>query len=167
MVSRKTITEYGCFNNSRRILLAFTGVVPTLANEALNYGYKVLLMTGWADPPHELGSRLPDWDIIQKRQQQGHSGTKPDSEKKLGYGRKGNLAVIEAAPHDWVFERCNAVCHHGGAGTTASVLAAGIPSIVTPILRWADQMQWGDMIESAGVGIKVRGWVSLQRRIAR
>eukprot|EP01138_Halocafeteria_seosinensis_P001105 gb/GECG01001130.1/.p1 GENE.gb/GECG01001130.1/~~gb/GECG01001130.1/.p1 ORF type:complete len:970 (+),score=69.47 gb/GECG01001130.1/:1-2910(+) len=147
-----------CITFGSMVLATSSGVVPTLANEALNHGYKVLLMTGWADPPEELGCRLPDWELMQERQLQSSPGSEPDSKHKLGFGRKGNLAVIEAAPHDWVFERCSAVCHHGGAGTTASVLASGIPSLVIPILRWADQMQWGDMVEAAGVGVKVRGW---------
>lgn len=139
-------------------LCLLAGVVSTLALEALRYGHKVLLMTGWADPPEDLGSYLPNWEAIHK-QQMHLSPDEKDRKKKLGYGRKESLAVIDAAPHDWVFERCHVVCHHGGAGTTASILAAGRPSVVVPILRWADQMQWADMVETAGVGVKVRGWV--------
>jgi UDP:flavonoid glycosyltransferase YjiC (YdhE family) len=29
-----------------------------------------------------------------------------------------NVYVIGDCPHDWLFPRCRAVCHHGGAGTT-------------------------------------------------
>jgi sterol 3beta-glucosyltransferase len=48
---------------------------------------------------------------------------------------------LESAPHDWLFPRCRAVVHHGGAGTTAASLRAGVPSIVIP--HAADQPFWG------------------------
>lgn len=37
-------------------------------------------------------------------------------------------------PHDWLFAdgRVAAVCHHGGAGTTAIGLKNGLPTIVVP-----------------------------------
>lgn len=37
-------------------------------------------------------------------------------------------------PHDWLFAdgRVSAVCHHGGAGTTAIGLKNGVPTIVVP-----------------------------------
>lgn len=37
-------------------------------------------------------------------------------------------------PHDWLFAdgRVKAVCHHGGAGTTAIGLRNGLPTIVVP-----------------------------------
>lgn len=41
-----------------------------------------------------------------------------------------NVMVIDACPHDWLFPRCSAVIHHGGAGTTASGLRFGKPTLV-------------------------------------
>ncbi|MAI90396.1 glycosyltransferase [Ponticaulis sp.] len=61
-----------------------------------------------------------------------------------------SILEIESAPHDWLFPKCAAVVHHGGAGTTAAGLRAGIPSIITPFL--GDQPFWGKQIESLGVG---------------
>ncbi|MBV7340120.1 glycosyltransferase [Chloroflexi bacterium TSY] len=58
--------------------------------------------------------------------------------------------VLERAPHDWLFPHMAAVVHHGGAGTTAAGLRAGIPSILTPF--FADQPFWGHYIEKLGVG---------------
>jgi UDP:flavonoid glycosyltransferase YjiC (YdhE family) len=43
-----------------------------------------------------------------------------------------------------------AVVHHGGVGTTAAGLAAGVPSIVTPF--FADQPFWGQRVYELGVG---------------
>ena len=33
---------------------------------------------------------------------------------------------IKSIPHDWLFSRIEAACHHGGAGTTGASLRAGI-----------------------------------------
>jgi sterol 3beta-glucosyltransferase len=43
-----------------------------------------------------------------------------------------------------------AVVHHGGAGTTAAGLRAGVPSIVVPF--FADQPFWADRVRKLGVG---------------
>ncbi len=57
---------------------------------------------------------------------------------------------LEAAPHDWLFPRLAAVVHHGGAGTTAASLRAGVPTIIVP--HMADQPFWGQRVEALGVG---------------
>lgn len=57
---------------------------------------------------------------------------------------------LEAAPHTWLFPRLAAVVHHGGAGTTAASLRAGVPTIIVP--HMADQPFWGKRIEALGVG---------------
>ncbi len=61
-----------------------------------------------------------------------------------------NLFYLEAAPHDWLFPRCKVVIHHGGAGTTAAGLRAGIPNIVVP--HGVDQPFWGRRVAAAGAG---------------
>ncbi len=55
-----------------------------------------------------------------------------------------------ALPHSWLFPRMAAVVHHGGAGTTAAGLWAGVPSIVTPF--FGDQPFWGRRVHALGVG---------------
>jgi hypothetical protein len=44
----------------------------------------------------------------------------------------------------------SAVCHHGGAGTTAAGLRAGKPTIIVPF--FGDQFFWGSVIEKCGAG---------------
>jgi sterol 3beta-glucosyltransferase len=61
-----------------------------------------------------------------------------------------NVLVLESIPHDWLFQRVAAVVHHGGAGTTAAGLRAGVPSIVIPF--FADQPFWGQRVADLGVG---------------
>lgn len=57
---------------------------------------------------------------------------------------------IESAPHTWLFPRMAAVVHHGGAGTTAAGLRAGVPSVVVPF--GIDQPYWGRRVADLGVG---------------
>ena len=59
---------------------------------------------------------------------------------------------IDSIPHDWLFPQCAAVVHHGGAGTTAAGLRAGVPTIIVPFL--GDQTFWGNRLVSLGVGTK-------------
>jgi sterol 3beta-glucosyltransferase len=58
--------------------------------------------------------------------------------------------VTGSIPHDWLFPHCKMVIHHGGAGTTAAGLRAGIPNIVIPFA--ADQPFWGKRVHALGAG---------------
>jgi sterol 3beta-glucosyltransferase len=72
----------------------------------------------------------------------GWSGVKRSSSDELLY--------MAAVAHDWLLPRCRMVIHHGGAGTTAAGLRAGIPNIVVPFM--ADQPFWGRRVHAAGAG---------------
>lgn len=58
--------------------------------------------------------------------------------------------MIGSMPHSWLFPKMAAVVHHGGVGTTAAGLWAGVPSIVVPF--FGDQPFWGQRIADLGVG---------------
>ena len=45
-----------------------------------------------------------------------------------------NIFQIDSVPHSWLFPHMAAVVHHGGAGTTAAGLRAGVPSFHHPAL---------------------------------
>ncbi len=58
--------------------------------------------------------------------------------------------MVDSIPHAWLFPQMAAVVHHGGAGTTAAGLRAGVPSIVIPV--FGDQPFWGRRVAELGVG---------------
>lgn len=61
-----------------------------------------------------------------------------------------DVLKLESIPHDWLFPKVAAVVHHGGAGTTAASLRAGVPSIIVPF--FGDQPFWGRRVAQLGVG---------------
>jgi len=72
--------------------------------------------------------------------------------------RRPEILVVSKMSHDQLFRHASCVIHHGGAGTTASVLASGKPHIIIPHI--ADQNFWGSEIERLGVGLilKKKRW---------
>ncbi|MBK9714999.1 MAG: glycosyltransferase family 1 protein [Kouleothrix sp.] len=58
--------------------------------------------------------------------------------------------MLAEAPHDWLFPRMAAVVHHGGAGTTAAGLRAGVPIVICPF--FGDQPFWGRRVAALGAG---------------
>ncbi|MFE3102120.1 glycosyltransferase [Nocardia tengchongensis] len=60
------------------------------------------------------------------------------------------LAVVDQVDHRAVLPLCAAAVHHGGAGTTAAALRAGVPSVICSVQ--ADQPYWGRQVESLGLG---------------
>ncbi len=67
----------------------------------------------------------------------------------VGFSRP-YIKVIGPVSHDQLFKHASCVIHHGGAGTTASVLFAGKPQIVIPHI--ADQWFWGAELKRLRVG---------------
>lgn len=71
-----------------------------------------------------------------------------------GHTAAPNLFVVDDAPHDWLFPQMAAVVHHGGAGTTAAALRAGVPNIITPFAP-NDQPAWAARVAALAVGIRL------------
>jgi sterol 3beta-glucosyltransferase len=70
-------------------------------------------------------------------------------------GEKGGLPnniinIPGEVPYDWLFWQVAAVVHHGGAGTTAAALKAGVPSVFIPVLP--DQAFWAWRMAALGAG---------------
>ncbi|WP_043632895.1 glycosyltransferase [Nonomuraea candida] len=65
-------------------------------------------------------------------------GTEPDG-----------VLVIDEAPHEWLLPRVAVAVHHGGIGTVAAALRAGVPQVVRPFL--GDQPFWARRLHHLGV----------------
>jgi UDP:flavonoid glycosyltransferase YjiC (YdhE family) len=62
-----------------------------------------------------------------------------------------NIKVVGAVNHSAIFPACRAVVHHGGAGTTAAGLRAGIPTLIL-WFSLEDQPMWAAAVERLKVG---------------
>lgn len=62
----------------------------------------------------------------------------------------GGLAHAPFAPLSRILDRCAALVHHGGIGTTAAALAAGVPQIIMPMSH--DQPDNAARVLRLGVG---------------
>ncbi len=61
-----------------------------------------------------------------------------------------HVKVVDAVNHSAIFPTCRAVVHHGGAGTTAAALRAGIPTLI--LWLWLDQPLWAAAAQQLEVG---------------
>lgn len=67
-----------------------------------------------------------------------------------GVPRFDHVKVVGALNYAAVFPACRAVVHHGGSGTTAAGLRAGVPTLILWTV-W-DQPMWAEAVERLKVG---------------
>jgi UDP:flavonoid glycosyltransferase YjiC (YdhE family) len=71
-----------------------------------------------------------------------------------GWGALGEVDLpswahlADALPYDWLFPRMAAVVHHGGPGTVAEGLRAGVPNVCVPY--FGCQFLWGPRVAELG-----------------
>lgn len=69
------------------------------------------------------------------------------------FGDTDHIKIIGQVSHDQLFKHASAIIHHGGAGTTASALHAGVPQIVVPHI--GDQTFFGSEVERFACGFRL------------
>lgn len=67
-----------------------------------------------------------------------------------GIPHSDHVKIVGAVSHAAIFPACRAVVHHGGAGTTAAGMRAGIPTLVLWIRN--EQPLWGAVVKRLKVG---------------
>jgi sterol 3beta-glucosyltransferase len=73
---------------------------------------------------------------------------------RFAHDHDEQVRIVGMVDHDALLPRCRAAVHHGGAGTTAAALFAGIPAVVCSV--FADQPWWASRLERLGIGAQVR-----------
>lgn len=68
------------------------------------------------------------------------------------YTHHPGLCFTETVPYHWLMPRVQAVVHHGGSGTTHTVLMYGLPTLILPHIL--DQHAWKDLVATLGLGPK-------------
>jgi sterol 3beta-glucosyltransferase len=66
--------------------------------------------------------------------------------------KQPGIRAFGGAPFGWLFPQMRALIHHGGSGTTALGLRAGVPATAIPFMM--DQPFWGRRLEALGVGTR-------------
>jgi vancomycin aglycone glucosyltransferase len=61
-----------------------------------------------------------------------------------------HVKVVNAVNHAAILPRCRVAVHHGGAGTTAAAMRAGVPSLI--LWLWLDQPVWAAGVEQLKIG---------------
>jgi UDP:flavonoid glycosyltransferase YjiC (YdhE family) len=61
-----------------------------------------------------------------------------------------HVKVVDTMNFATAFPTCRAVVHHGGTGTTAAGLRAGVPTLI--LSTWLDQILWGAQVKRLNVG---------------
>lgn len=105
-------------------------MVEFCARAVHSSGFRAVILGGFAELSMEL---LESTDI----------------EPEIMEYAKQNILFVPQAPHEWLFPRMAIIVHHGGAGTTAAALRAGVPSIITPV--FADQWDLRYFLRKTGV----------------
>jgi UDP:flavonoid glycosyltransferase YjiC (YdhE family) len=126
--------------------------------------------TGWAPPPAlaafladgpppvyvGFGSMIPGdpattWEVVAAAlDRAGVRGVLAGAPPELA--EPGRIAVVSDVPHSWLFPRVAAVVNHGGAGTLAAALRAGVPAVPCPF--FSDQPFWGERLHRLGAGTR-------------
>jgi sterol 3beta-glucosyltransferase len=120
-------------------------VTRTIAEAVLKADVRAIVSKGWSSRMQDKAQGLETNEAsIQDRKSQ-------DETLPVHNEFPDTIYWVKSVPHDWLFPKMSGVVHHGGAGTTAAGLRAGIPTVVKPF--FGDQFFWGERLEEMGIGL--------------
>jgi UDP:flavonoid glycosyltransferase YjiC (YdhE family) len=76
-----------------------------------------------------------------------------------------HVKVVGEVNYAFILPACRAVVHHGGAGTTAAGMRAGVPTLI--LWTWADQPLWGAQVRRLKVGTTRRFWATTPESLVK
>ncbi|KAI9139660.1 hypothetical protein BKA69DRAFT_1084373 [Paraphysoderma sedebokerense] len=103
----------------------------TVVSAVEKAGVRAILSKGWSDR-HSASKKQSPSDAVQE--------SYPDC-----------IYPLKSVPHDWLFKRVAGVVHHGGSGTVAAGIRAGVPTVVSPF--FGDQYFWASRLQELGAGV--------------
>ena len=179
-VGAPPVKDFTSMMSSRQILLPVSQHVaspnPRWPQHVNQTGYWFARQQKESEPPHDLLDFLEGGDkptavslgvmsMSGKRARQGAQiilgALERTNTRAIVQGWDEALQGLEipktiyhagAMPHSWLFDQVSMVIHHGGFGTTAATLRAGVPGIVVPHV--IDQFYWGQQVNQLGVSPK-------------
>lgn len=123
--------------------------IPADVDEFLNAGSAPIIFTPGTAMKHGKQFFL---DCIKACQRLGHRGILlTQFPEQLPAQLPPGLQHFAYLPFHQIFPRVLALVHHGGIGTTAQAIAAGIPQVIRPLAH--DQPDTAARIEKLGIGI--------------
>ncbi|KAF9996236.1 Sterol 3-beta-glucosyltransferase [Entomortierella chlamydospora] len=137
--------------NNKPVYIGFGSMVvsdpeamtKTIVDAVIKAGVRAIITKGWSDRKSNKAKHMDSPDAMVQNADMAKERIHPDS-----------IFMLQSVPHDWLFPRMAGAVHHGGAGTTAASLHAGIPTVIKPY--FGDQNFWAQRIEDAGVGVWCR-----------
>lgn len=121
---------------------------PTALVDFLAAGEKPVYIGFGSMPSHDPDATFRMFcDALQRAGKRGVLITGWSGAKQMRL--PAHVLVLDSVPHGWLFPRVAGVVHHGGAGTTAAGLRAGVPSLLIP--HAADQPYWARRTRELGV----------------
>ncbi|KAF9346522.1 Sterol 3-beta-glucosyltransferase [Mortierella sp. AD094] len=134
--------------NNKPVYIGFGSMVvsdpeamtKTIVDAVIKAGVRAIITKGWSDRKSNKPKQKDGPVAVVQNAGEANEKVYIDS-----------IFMLQSVPHDWLFPRMAGAVHHGGAGTTAASLRAGIPTVIKPY--FGDQNFWAQRIEDAGVGI--------------
>lgn len=112
---------------------------PPAALEAFLNSTGPKVYVGFGSMTHDHPERLSA-QVLQMARNMGVKVVMSTATSALQAEQDGHVFPVASVPHEWLFKRMDAVVHHGGLGTTAATLRAGVPSVICPVAT--DQPFW-------------------------